>query len=302
MVVYSISDLENLSGVKAHTIRIWEKRYEILTPRRTPTNIRYYLDEDLRKVINIALLNKNGIKISKIATMNEEEIQKKVGELADIDQSFQGELDTLTLSLIDLDERKFSKLLEKNIKVKGFQQTMLELIYPLLDKLSIMWMAGSIKTVHERFMSHMIRRKCTVAIENCHQSRKESFLIFLPEGEVNELSLLFLHYLIAARGFRVINAGSDMDITSLAEVLDIHEPEYLYTIVNAMTDWADMEEYVIQLASIFQHSKLIISGLSRENLNLEKLPANVLFVSSSEDTIMYLDKLDSLAVAANEKH
>ncbi|MEL6124360.1 MAG: MerR family transcriptional regulator, partial [Bacteroidota bacterium] len=130
MVIYSIKDLEKLSGVKAHTLRIWERRYEILKPKRTPTNIRYYMDEDLKHILNVALLNRNGFKISKIAKMGAEEIQKHVAEITDIDESFEGQLDTLTISLLELDEEKFVKLLNKNIEQHGFKEAMLDVIYP----------------------------------------------------------------------------------------------------------------------------------------------------------------------------
>lgn len=292
MVVYSISDLEKLSGVKAHTIRIWEKRYDIITPRRTSTNVRYYLDEDLRRVINIAFLNKHGVKISKIASMSDQMIAQKVGEIADIDESFQGTLDTLTLSLIELDESKFRKLLDKNIADKGFERTMLDMIYPLLDKLSIMWITGSIKTVHERFVTHMIKRKCVGEIEKFFPTRREIFLIFLPEGEVNDLSLLFLHFLLAKRGFRVIHAGSDMDLTAVAEVLDIVQPHFVYTIINnVMLEQNYFIDFAKQLGEIFNEAKVLISGVPNENVDLELLPKNVSLLRSSEDTIEFLDRL-----------
>ena len=141
MVVYSISDLEKLSGVKAHTLRIWEKRYGILHPKRTETNIRYYLDEDLRLLLNISLLNKNGIKISKIAKMSPIELQEKVSEITEIDASFEGQIDALTISLIELNEENAVKIINKNIEQKGFRETMLQVIYPLLDKLVLMWLS-----------------------------------------------------------------------------------------------------------------------------------------------------------------
>ena len=164
MVVYSIKDVEKVTGVKAHTIRIWEKRYNIIEPKRTESNIRYYLDDDLKHILNIALLNRNGIKISKISGMDTAEIQRRVAEIADIDESFEGQLDTLTISLIDLDEVKFLKIFEKNLQERGFVNTMLELIYPLLDKSAMMWITGSIKAIHEKFVSNLIKRKSIVYI------------------------------------------------------------------------------------------------------------------------------------------
>lgn len=292
MVVYSIKDLENLSGVKAHTLRIWEKRYNILTPKRTPTNIRYYLDDDLKVILNIALLNRNGIKISKIAKMDPAEIRKKVAEITDVDESFEGQLDSLTISLIELNEIKFVKLLNKNIEQRGFTETMLEVIYPLLDKLAMMWIAGSIKSIHEKFVSNLIKRKCIVEIDKQEITRGETFLIFLPEEETNELSLLFLHYLIRNNGFHVINAGTDVNIYDLLEVLDIRKPEYLYTIINETLHGNQYQQYVGRLCKEFPETEVIISGIQAQSqAQPEEYQERITVLNSSEETILFLSKL-----------
>lgn len=290
MVVYSIKDLEKLTGVKAHTIRIWEKRYNIIQPKRTDKNIRYYLDEDLKQILNIALLNRNGIKISKISNMGVEEIQRKVAEIADIDESFEGQLDSLTISLIDLDEEKFLKIFNKNIEERGFSSTMLEVIYPLLDKLAMMWITGSIKSIHEKFVSNLIKRKCIVHIDALSPTRKETFLIYLPKGELNELSLLFLHFLISERGFKVINAGVDVDLEDLLEAKDIKEPEFLFTIVNDTLSGVQLEQYIGKINEFFNKTEVILSGIQLETMS-PKFLDRIKVLKSSEDTMVYLDNL-----------
>jgi DNA-binding transcriptional MerR regulator len=290
MVVYSIKDIEKLTGVKAHTIRIWEKRYNIIEPKRTESNIRYYLDEDLKQILNIALLNRNGIKISKISSMDTAEIQRRVAEISDIDESFEGQLDTLTISLIDLDEVKFLKIFEKNLQEKGFVQTMTTVIYPLLDKLAMMWITGSIKSIHEKFVSNLIKRKSIVYIDRLKATRDESFLIYLPEGERNELSLLFLNYMISSHGFKVINAGVDVSIEDLVETKEIRTPEYIMTIVNDSISGENLVTYMEYISSEFPESEVILSGIQ-----VETLPSNytgpVITLKSSEDTMIYLEKL-----------
>ncbi len=159
MAVYSIKDLEKLSGIKAHTLRVWEQRYDIIHPHRTKTNIRYYLDDDLKFILNIALLNKNGIKISKIAQMSREEIAEKVAAISEINFEYGTQLDALTISMIEMDEYKFDRIIRTNIQQLGFERTMLEIIYPFLDKLSVLWLTGSINPVQENFMSYLIRQK-----------------------------------------------------------------------------------------------------------------------------------------------
>ena len=199
MAVYSIRDLEKLSGIKAHTIRIWEQRYGIIEPQRTKTNIRYYEDDDLKFLLNIALLNKNGIKISKIAKMSKGEVAEKVAAISEINFEYGTQLDALTISMIEMDEFKFDRIVSTNIQQLGFERTMLEIIYPFLDKLSLLWLTGSINPVQENFMSYLIRQKIIVAIDNEPlPSNKSSnkFMVYLPEGERQELSLLFMHYLL----------------------------------------------------------------------------------------------------------
>lgn len=159
MAVYSISDLEKLSGIKAHTIRVWEQRYSIIEPKRTKTNIRYYQDADLKFLLNIALLNKNGIKISKIAKMSKGEIAEKVAAISEINFEYGTQLDALTISMIEMDESKFDRIVSTNIQQSGFEHTMLEIIYPFLEKLSVLWLTGSINPVQENFMSYLIRQK-----------------------------------------------------------------------------------------------------------------------------------------------
>ena len=292
MVVYSIKDLEKLSGVKAHTLRIWEKRYNIIQPQRTPTNIRYYLDEDLKVILNIALLNRNGIKISKIAKMDNGEIQRKVAEITEVDESFEGQLDSLTISLIELDEGKFIKLINKNVEQRGFAATMLEVIYPLLDKLAMMWIAGSIKSIHERFVSYVIKRKCSVEIDKLPITKSEDFLIFLPEGESNELSLLFLHYLIRLNGFRVINAGPNIELYDLLEVVEIRKPSYIYTIVNDTMTPSQFEIYAERLCTEFEDATIILSGIRALTYSPpEELKNRIRVIESSEETMTFLESV-----------
>ena len=133
MAVYSINDVEKLCGIKAHTLRIWEKRYAIIQPRRTDTNIRYYLDEDLQKILNISLLNRNGYKISKIAKMTEGEIKEIISELSDVTLESEDNLDALMHAMLELDEFKFNKILDHNIAQKGFEVTMDEIVYPMME-------------------------------------------------------------------------------------------------------------------------------------------------------------------------
>lgn len=263
MVVYSIRDLEKLSGVKAHTLRIWEKRYGIINPKRTETNIRYYLDDDLKKVLNIALLNKQGMKISKIAALCEDTILKKVAEISAVDEEFEVHLDALTLSLLELNEYKFNKILDSNIEQRGFKGTMTEVIYPLLDKLSLMWMTQSINQVQEKFVTANIRRKTIAAIDKLPTIKPDednSILIYLPKGEDFELSLLYLHFVIKEMGYAVTNLGVNVVTQELEEFAAICKPKYVSTIINTSLKGEDVRNYITNLQNVFLGSTLLLSG------------------------------------------
>lgn len=293
MAVYSIKDLEKLSGVKAHTLRIWEKRYGIIKPKRTETNIRYYLDDDLKHILNITFLNRKGMKISKIASLRKEDIAHKVAEHTEVDIEFENQLDGLTLSLLELNEYQFDKIIETNIKQKGFKETMLEVIYPLLDKLSTMWMTGSINTSHERFVSNIIRRKTISAIDRLDITRDKSakkFLIYLPEQENHELSLLFLHFLIKKKEFSVINLGLNIGLLELQDAYNISNPDYIFTIINDSFTEKPLQPYINSLEKEFNNSTILLTGIQLITQKI-KTNKNGLILSSLSEVIQYLDEL-----------
>ena len=153
MGIYSIKDLEKLSGIKAHTIRIWEQRYNLIKPKRTQTNIRYYDDEELRKLLNVALLNKNGYKISHIANFSPANMNQIVSDLSATDPK-SSHSDNLTIAMINMDEGKFHQIIDSKIKTLGFEQMMMDVIFPFLDKLYLLWLTGSINSAHENFISN----------------------------------------------------------------------------------------------------------------------------------------------------
>ncbi len=292
MAVYSIKDLEKLSGIKAHTIRIWEQRYGIIQPGRTQTNIRYYTDENLKLLLNIALLNKNGIKISKIAKMRAEEILEKVAAISDVNFESDVQLDALTLSMIEMDEYKFDRIISTNIQRLGFERTMIEVIYPFLDKLGLLWLTGSINPVQENFMSYLIRQKIISAINNEPIAQGKDipkFLIYLPEGESQELSLLFMHYLLKSRKFKVIYIGNYISLTDLKDAYQIHEPEFIYAIISETFTKPHITDYVNTLKSTFPKSTILLSGYQVISQNVP-----------SEDNCKVLNNLDETIHLLND--
>jgi len=295
MIAYSIKDLESISGVKAHTLRIWEKRYGIIQPHRTITNIRYYKDADLQKVLNISLLNKKGYKISKIATMSTEQVRQKVGEYTEVGHVFEDQLDAMMLSTFELDESKFSIVLDHEISSKGFEETMNDVVYPLLDKLSMMWIAGSVKSVHENFVSNIIKRKTIVEIDRL--SRSDSYanircLIYLPENESHELSLLFLHYILVKNKSKVINLGIGTPLIDVLEGKSIFKAEYIFTIFNDSFSETPLQPYLDELAKNAKDSKILISGFQTASQNLT-LPDNVIILNSIQSVKDFVTSLQN---------
>lgn len=290
MVAYSIKDLENLSGVKAHTLRIWEKRYGIIKPCRTDTNIRYYTDNDLQNILNISLLNRKGIKISKIAVMTSDSIKQKVAEVTEVASVFEDQIDALMLSMFELDEAKFNIILDHQIQSKGFEETMNDMVYPLLDKLSVMWVAGSVKGVHETFVSNIIRKKTIVEIDKLNISNGFSdvrCLIYLPENDSHELSLLFLEYVLLKCKAKVINLGTSTPLIDVLEGKNIFRSSYIFTLFNDSFAESPLQPYINELSKNAPDQQIIISGYQTVSQNLI-LPANVMAINSIDEIKNYV--------------
>jgi DNA-binding transcriptional MerR regulator len=299
VAVYSIKDLEKLTGIKAHTLRAWEQRYDIIQPKRTKTNIRYYLDEDLKFILNIALLNKNGIKISKIAMMSEVEIAEKVAAISEINFEYGTQLDALTISMIEMDEYKFDRIVNTNIQQIGFERTMLEVIYPFLDKLSVLWLTGSINPVQENFMSYLIRQKLIVAIDKeplLVGKNVPKFLIYLPEGEKQELSMLFMHYLLKSRKNHVVYIGQDISLTDLRDACNIYQPDYIFTMITETFAKEPVQRYVDRMAENFSDCKVLLSGYQVVAQQVES-SSNVTILQSLQHTMEFLTSVSNLSVS-----
>ncbi len=291
MAIYSISDLEKLSGIKSHTIRIWEQRYGVLRPKRTETNIRYYEDSDLQLLLNIALLNRHGYKISKIAAMTREDIAEKVSSVSDFKIGLDAELDVLTLSVIEMDEYKFSRILDNHIEQLGFEETMLEVIYPFMEKLSLLWLTGSIKPVQENFITQLIRNKLIAAIEKeplTTDRKAPKFILYLPRDEQQELSLLFMQFLIKKRGFQVINLGPNLALVDLKDACNIHHPDYVFTILSETFNREPIQRYLENLQNSAPESHLLLTGYLVAAHSV-KVPSNSTILPSLDDAIEFLE-------------
>jgi len=289
---YSIKDLEHLSGIKAHTLRIWEQRYGLIDPKRTDTNIRFYDQEDLKLVLNVSLLKDNGYKISKIAEMSLPELQAAVLKVADKANSFADQIYGLTLAMIDLDEQRFEKIISSNTLKIGFERTMLNIIYPFLSKIGIMWMTDAINPAQEHFISNLIRQKVIVAIDGQYETfdeKAKKYMLFLPEGELHELGLLFANYLIRTKGNKVIYLGQNMPFHDLSMVYKVYEPDYLLTILTSRDKSRNATEYLSALSEKFPNSSILVSGNQVIGQDLD-LPENVVQIANPLNLLRFIEE------------
>lgn len=260
---YSIKDLEQLSGIKAHTLRIWEQRYNIISPKRTDTNIRTYDDQDLKLVLNISLLKDHGYKISDISKLSVEEMYREVIKISDRQLNYPDQIHALTISMIDLDEDRFEKIISTNILQFGFENTMIHIIYPFLSRIGTLWVTGSIGPAQEHFITNLIRQKIIVAIDGQVSKQRpdgKKYMLFLPEGELHEISLLFANYIIRARYNKVVYLGQSLPFNELVFAYNVHKPDYLFSAITSVPSNSDVQPFVDKLVRTFPESHILLTG------------------------------------------
>ncbi|MCB9236109.1 MAG: MerR family transcriptional regulator [Bacteroidia bacterium] len=289
--VYSIKDVEKISGIKAHTIRIWEQRYNILKPKRTDTNIRYYNGDDLKLLLNIKVLNTNGVKISKIARMSETEIRETVSESYTCCEKFGSQVNALVVAMIELDEERFENIINRNIVQIGLEKTMKAVIYPFYVKVGLMWQTCSILPAQEHFISNLIRQKIIVAIDGQvvnYDQPAPKFILFLPADEWHEVGLLFANYMIKARGGRTLYLGQSLPMSNLKSVQDQYQADYFFTFFTSGWDKEKLEAYLERLGAEFPQKKILIAGSNVEIEN-PRLPRNIEFLKRIDELVPFVE-------------
>lgn len=277
MIQYSIKDLEQLTGIKAHTIRIWEKRYQLIEPERTSTNIRFYSDNDLKKLLNVSTLNRNGLKISSIVNMNSDEINERILEISETSHDSDNQIEQLIIAMIDLDEQRFERVLSTSVIKLGFDETVVRVLYPFFEKIGLLWQIGTIYPAQEHFVSNLIRQKLIIAIDAQSarfKTESKSFMLFLPSNEWHELGLLFYNYLLKKAGFKTIYLGQSVPFDDLLEVAAKHSVDYLLTSITTPLTLKKYAEYIHQLSDSFKGKTIFITGYQTHEYKIE-LPQNV---------------------------
>lgn len=289
---FSIKNLENISGIKAHTIRIWEKRYKLLSPERTNTNIRKYSLESLRKLLNITLLYKKGFKISKIANLEPHSIPLLVREIALENSSENISINALKLSMVNFDVGMFDAKYEALIKNNGFEFVFFKIFVPLMTELGILWQTGAICPSHEHFVTSLIKQKIHIQTEkfqkNKYLTSNPKFVIFLPDNEIHELSILFLNYLILNKGFQTIFLGQSIPIESLKTLLSQKDILHFVTYITVQPSKNDVLKFIKSFDENLikdSENKLSIFGPVVKYINLEEVPSNI-FIHHDHETFV----------------
>ena len=231
MQTYSIADLEKLSGIKSHTIRIWEKRYNIVSPERTDTNIRAYNDDQLKKILNISFLINNGLKISKIASLSLDELSTKVISLTSSTDSFEAQINDFVICSLQFDEPLFDKTYNSLRKTHSLSYIYENIFIPTLRRIGALWSSGELFPAQEHFLSNLIKQKFYHAIEEAESSikRGKKAYLFLPPWEDHDFALLYSHMVLKENGFDVVNVGKTISFESILQCVDKIKPDILFT-------------------------------------------------------------------------
>lgn len=289
---FTIKDLSNLSGIKAHTLRIWEQRYSFLKPNRSFTNIRYYSNEELKTILNIALLNKYGFKISHIDKMSSAEMAEKILLLNQQEAQQEKIINDLVNHMISMDMDAFSQSLDIFINARGLEKMIMNLIFPFLEKVGILWLTNHINPAQEHLVSNMLRQKLIAGIENCKPADKKGkkVLLFLPEGEYHELGLLFIHFLLKRKGVSVIYMGANLPLEDLEFVVTHKKPDYIYCHLTSLGSNFHFDKFLFNLEQKFKPIPIIISGKITHNYE-KKIKPPVQFKRSLAESVSFVESL-----------
>jgi len=277
--IFSIRDLENLSGIKAHTIRIWEKRYNLLSPERTDTNIRTYSLGSLQRLLNITLLYNNGYKISKIAKIPKAEIPSKVREIVAQNSVKNHAINAFKLAMINFDQTLFFTTYNSLLQDKSFKEVFKDVFMPLLNELGLLWQTDTISPSHEHFITALIKQKILINTEKLQilepTKKDKIFVLYLPENEIHEIGLLFVNYEIILSGYKTIYLGQTVPLESLQDLLKYYDNIHFVSYFTVAPTKDRLSKYIQRFNAEISgngSSKLWILGHQVRQLANERLP------------------------------
>lgn len=294
-VNFSIKDLENLTGIKAHTIRIWEKRYNLLSPNRTETNIRNYSLTSLQKLLNISYLNNNGLKVSKIANLKDEEIPIKVREIASRAKVEDHAINALKMAMINFDQVLFYSTYNNLLENKTFNEIFYTVFLPLLNEIGLLWQTNTITPAHEHFLSVHIKQKILLNIERLQslepKPKSKTFVLFLPENEIHDIGLLFINYQLRSKGYHTIFLGESVPMNSLVGLLEFFDDITFVSYFTVYPEVENIQNYINKFNELLlknRSSDLMILGSKLASVDLSNLPEKVKTYNSIEGLVKHL--------------
>ncbi|MGC6438221.1 MAG: MerR family transcriptional regulator [Flavobacteriaceae bacterium] len=290
--VFSIKDLENLSVVKAHTIRIWEKRYNLLQPKRTETNIRHYDLHNLQKLLNISFLNNNGFKISKIAKLDESELAPKTRQLAFMGKNDSQAIVAFKLSMLNFDQTLFYNTYNSLLEEKNFRSIFYEIFIPLLCDLGMLWQTNTMSSAHEHFLTVHIKQKILVHIERLQSTdprpSTKTVVLFLPEHEVHDLGLLFINYEILSLGYHTIFLGENIPLDNLKYINKLYDDIIYVSYFTIKPNESEIHDYLDTFSERFLENKensLKLIGYKTKTINRKNISKHITLYDKIEDLV-----------------
>ena len=292
--VFSIKDLENLSGIKAHTIRIWEKRYVILKPMRTDTNIRSYDLPNLQKLLNVVLLNNYGYKISRISEFSTEKIALLVREIISEKNSKNHAINAFKMAMINFDQALFFNTYNNLLSEKSFREVFYEIVIPLMNEIGLLWQSGTISPAQEHFISFLIKQKLLINTEKVQilePTRNDKiFVLYLPENEIHELGLMYLNYEILLNGYKTIYLGESVPIDSLKEMKNYFDNIIYISYLTVQPTKDDLHNYISEVSDniIDANSQIWFLGRMTEFIDTANLSSKISIFNSISDLVQEL--------------
>lgn len=292
MNFFSISDIENLTGIKAHTLRIWEQRHNLLNPKRKESKHRLYDNEDLKYILRVAFLYHNGYKISKIASLSEDEIKKLALDTTSGKENYQVFVNQLTEASIDFDQVRFEKILHNLILHLGFEKTVIQILFPLLNKIGLLWMTDKVSPAQEHFASALVIKKILVATDGLEKPGSEEgakkILLFTPEGEHHEIPILFMQYLLKKNSVSHVYAGKNVGIEVLRDFCKQHPITQLHChlVTNLLS--TDLNAYLSKISLSFPDKEILFSGPQARKV--DSPPPNIRILKDAEAMLASCNK------------
>lgn len=290
--IFSIKDLENLSGIKAHTIRIWEKRYNILEPMRSETNIRYYDLASLQKLLNITLLHDHGYKISRIATLSDEKIPELVKDIISEKSKKNHAINAFKIAMMNFDQTLFFTTYTNLLSEKSFREVFYEVFIPLMNEIGLLWQTDTITPAHEHFITYLIKQKLLINTEKIQAQKPTNdnnvFVLYLPLNEIHELGLMYLNYEILLHGYKTIYLGESMPLESLKDLKKYFDNIIFVSYLTVQPDNVDINNYISKTNTTLLNdgnSELWLLGRKVEHIDTKILSAKTTLFHSISDLV-----------------